>query len=76
MQASSSHFDALPASALVRLRQLLGPAGPVPWSAATHWRKVAAGKFPRPVHVSERITAWRVDEVRNWLASAAKGGAR
>jgi predicted DNA-binding transcriptional regulator AlpA len=34
-------------------------------------RGVKAGKFPAPVKLSERITAWRLDDVNAWLASNA-----
>jgi predicted DNA-binding transcriptional regulator AlpA len=32
---------------------------------------VNAGKFPAPVKLSERITAWRVEEVREWIETHA-----
>ena len=66
-------FDALPGSAFIRESQLVYdpnrpefPA-PLPFSAATLWRKVAAGTFPKPVKLSTRVTAWRVAEVRAFL---------
>jgi predicted DNA-binding transcriptional regulator AlpA len=66
-------FDDLPESAFVREAQLVidpkrpqYPA-PLPFSAATLWRKVAAGTFPKPVKLSTRVTAWRVSEVRIFL---------
>ena len=33
----------------------------------TLWRRVKAGTFPKPVKLSERVTAWRVEDVRQWL---------
>ncbi len=48
-------------------------ASVVPISAATLWRKVKAGEFPRPVKLYERVTAWRAEEVREWLDAQAKG---
>ncbi len=62
-----SGFDALPDSAFVRLNELL--AGVLPFSASTTWRKVKRHQFPQPIKVSEQITAWRVGEVRRWLAN-------
>ena len=41
----------------------------VPFSAATLWRRVGAGEFPRPVKLGPRITAWRVEDVREWIQS-------
>lgn len=62
-------FDDLPATGYVRQSQLI-PA-PVPFSSATLWRKVKLGEFPKPIKLSESITAWRVGEVRDWLESQA-----
>lgn len=73
-----SVFDALPDSAFVRESQLVQdpsrpeyPA-PLPFSAATLWRKVAAGTFPKPIKLSTRVTAWRVAEVRMFLQAPSE----
>ena len=60
-------FRELPATGYVRQSQLI-PA-PVPFSSATLWRRVKAGTFPKPVKLSERVTAWRVEDVRAWLSA-------
>ena len=66
-------FDDLPDSALVRLAQIVRDPRypkrrvPLPFSPATFWRKVKAGTFPKPVKLGERITAWRVGEIREWI---------
>ena len=72
-----SVFDALPDSAFIRESQLVTspkrpdhPA-PLPFSAPTLWRKVAAGTFPKPVKLSERVTCWKVSEVRAWMNAQA-----
>lgn len=44
----------------------------VPVSHATLWRWVKAGKFPRPVKLGDRVTAWNADEVRAWLAARCR----
>jgi prophage regulatory protein len=62
-------FGELPATGYVRQSQLI-PA-PVPFSSATLWRRVKAGTFPKPVKLSERVTAWRVEDVRQWLDARA-----
>lgn len=69
-----SVFDRLPDSAFIRESQLVQspkrpetPA-PLPFSAPTLWRKVKAGTFPKPVKLSERVTAWKVSDVRAWIA--------
>lgn len=70
-------FDTLPDSAYIREAQLVQspkhperPA-PVPFSAPTLWRKVKDGTFPKPVKLSARVTAWRVGDVRAWMAAQA-----
>jgi prophage regulatory protein len=68
-----STFDALPDSAFIRESQLvLSPKrpdipAPLPFSAPTLWRKVAAGTFPKPIKLSDRVTCWKVSEVRAWM---------
>lgn len=56
----------LPASGYIRQKQLLD--NHVPFSPATLWRKVKAGTFPLPVKLSDRVTAWNVADVRQWVA--------
>jgi len=69
-------FDELPESAFIREAQLvLDPKrpkyhAPLPFSAATLWRKVSAGTFPKPVKLSTRVTAWRVSDVRTFIRVA------
>ena len=66
-----SAFDLLPDSAYSRQSELLAssenPTAPIPFSPATLWRKVKAGSFPKPVKLSERVTAWNVGSVRDWM---------
>ncbi|MBP8140577.1 MAG: AlpA family phage regulatory protein [Acidovorax sp.] len=70
-------FDELPDSALVRQSQLVRDPKhptrptPLPFSPATFWRKVKDGAFPKPVKLGERITAWKVGDVRAWMAAQA-----
>ena len=70
-----SFFDALPDGAFIREAQLVqSPRRPdnlahLPFSAPTLWRKVKAGTFPKPVKLSQRVTAWKVGEVRAWIAA-------
>jgi prophage regulatory protein len=62
---ASRSFDALPDAGYARQAQIIPTV--VPFSSATLWRKVKAGEFPRPIKLSERVTAWRVGDVRQWL---------
>ncbi len=57
----------LPQTGFVRLPLLVGDKktgvpGLLPFSKSTIWRRVAAGTFPRPVKLSERVTAWRAED--------------
>ncbi|WP_413892897.1 helix-turn-helix transcriptional regulator [Candidatus Skiveiella danica] len=70
-------FDLLPDSAFIRESQLVqspkrpGSTAPLPFSAPTLWRKVKNGSFVKPYKLSERVTAWKVGEVRAWMAAQA-----
>lgn len=57
--------SALPLTGYIRQSQLIPHI--VPFSAATLWRKVKNGSFPIPVKLSERITAWKVEDIKNWM---------
>jgi len=62
-----------PKDGFVRQRQLI--PHPIPFSPATLWRKVAAGEFPAPLKLSERVTAWRCSDVTEWMSQqSAKNG--
>lgn len=65
-------FGALPTTGYVRLAQLHGNPkrgipGILPWSPATTWRRVRAGTFPAPIKLSEKVTAWRAEAIRQFL---------
>jgi hypothetical protein len=64
----------LPADGYVRLSQIIGdkdadpPIPPViPVSKSTWWQGVKIGRFPKPVKLGPRITAWRVSDIRALL---------
>jgi len=69
----ASGFDTLPNSAYIREAKLVqcpddpNCTGILPFSSPTLWRKVKSGTFPKPVKLSERVTAWKVQDVRAWL---------
>jgi prophage regulatory protein len=71
-QHAALDFDALPDCGLVRIADLVRP-GPLPCGAATIWRWVKAGKFPAPIKIGERFTAWPVSSVRAWLETQKQG---
>ncbi|WP_436296117.1 helix-turn-helix transcriptional regulator [Variovorax sp. LjRoot175] len=69
----SAWFDKLSDDAFLRLTNLVRtPSRPteeflLPFSASALWRMVSDGRFPKPIKLSERITAWRVRDIRSWL---------
>lgn len=77
MSEIAVHQAGLPATGFVRLSQLVNDrkhpdrAAILPFSSATLWRKVKTKNFPSPIKLSERITAWRVEDVRAWMESMA-----
>ena len=36
----------------------------VPVSKSTWWEGVRTGRFPKAVKLSERVTAWRVEDIK------------
>jgi len=59
----------LPLEGFVRagtLAKVLGVA------VVTVWRWTASGKLPKPVKLSERVTAWRAGEIRDWMNAQGK----
>ena len=81
LHADLSFFETLPDSALIREKLIIGPvykshgkmsvAPPriVPVSRSTWRRMVKAGQAPAPIKLHTGISAWRVGDLRNWLAS-------
>lgn len=67
-----SDSNDLPKTGFVRLKFILAPRGPIPVSKSTWWAGVKSGRFPKPVKLGPRITAWRVEEIR---ALIERGGA-
>lgn len=62
----------LPQTGYVRQPLLVGDSktgapGILPFSASTLWRRVRAGTFPAPLKLSERVTAWKAEDIRQWL---------
>jgi len=54
---------------LLRLPAVLAPAGPIPVGKSTWWAGVKSGRFPKPVKLGPRITAWRAEEIQALVAN-------
>jgi predicted DNA-binding transcriptional regulator AlpA len=61
----------LPSTGFVRLPGILAPNGPIPVSRSTWWAGIKDGRYPKPVKLGPRITAWRVEDIRALIAGAA-----
>lgn len=48
-----------------------GIAPILPVSSATFWRMVKSGHFPAAQKLSERVTAWKCEDVRQFLDAQA-----
>lgn len=63
-KANRRHSSQFPSAGYIRERRLLDF---MPFSRSTLWRRVADESFPAPVKIFERVTAWRVEDVRAWM---------
>ena len=52
---------ALPETGFLRLKQVLAL---IPVSKSTWWAGVATGRFPQPVRLTPRTTAWRACDIQ------------
>ena len=57
----------LPSHGLVRLNVILAPNGPIPVSRSTWWAGVKSGRFPKPIKLGPRITAWRAEDIHRLI---------
>ena len=57
----------LPAEGFARLPQVLAA---IPVSRSTWWNGVKSGRYPSPLKLGPRTTVWRVEDIRNLIASA------
>ena len=71
-RSRSVDFKNLSDDALVRERDVLQV---LPYSAATFWRRVNSGGFPKPIRLDGRVTCWRWGDVREWLRSQVEKAA-
>ena len=62
-----SQPNALPETGFVRLASILAPRGPIPVSKSTWWAGVKSGRFPKPVKLSIRCTAWRAEDIHELI---------
>lgn len=68
--AAPGHLSAIPDEGFVRLPVVLAH---FPVKKSTWWAGVKSGRFPQPVKLGPRMTAWKVEDIRALIAHA--GGA-
>lgn len=68
----------MPDTGFLRLPNIIGdptsrPPIPaiIPVSKSTWWAGVKSGRFPKPVKLGPRITAWRVEDIRALIRSGS-----
>jgi prophage regulatory protein len=62
-----SDIQSLPETGFVRLSAILAPRGPIPVGKSTWWQGVRDGRFPKPVKLGPKTTAWRVADIRELI---------
>jgi prophage regulatory protein len=69
----------LPEMGFLRLKQIIGdpdaspPIPPlIPVKRACWWQGVRTGRFPAPVKLAPKVTAWRVEEIRAYIQSGGQ----
>jgi prophage regulatory protein len=60
-----------PRTGFVRLASILAPHGPIPVGRSTWWAGVKTGRFPKPVKLGPRTTAWKVEDIRSLIEKAS-----
>lgn len=60
------HNHYLPETGFVRLPDVLKV---FPVSKSTWWAGVKDGRYPKPVKLGPKMTAWRVEDIRALIAS-------
>lgn len=65
-------MNELPKTGFLRLPAIVAPHGLIPVSKSTWWAGVKSGRYPKPVKLSTRVTAWRVEDIRAFIDGGVK----
>jgi len=60
----------LPETGFLRLPDVLRL---IPVGKSTWWTGIAKGMYPKPVKIGERISAWRVEDIRALIDRLSEG---
>ena len=61
----------LPETGFVRLKQVLKF---IPVSSSGWWDGVKTGKYPKPIKLGPRMTAWKVEDIRDLIKKLGSEG--
>ena len=56
---------------LLRLRQVIAPEGPLPISRSAWWLGVKEGRYPKPIKLGPRTTAWRSEDIEELVSKCS-----
>jgi hypothetical protein len=70
-----TRLQSLPSTGFLRLAQIIGDAKAdppipalIPIGKSSWWAGVRDGKYPQPIKLGPRTTAWRVDDILALIA--------
>jgi len=64
-------MQTFPDTGFVRLHQILTV---IPIGKSSWWDGVKKGRFPKPIKLSERCTAWKVEDIKNLIKQLSENG--
>jgi predicted DNA-binding transcriptional regulator AlpA len=64
-------YKNMPQAGLMRLPEVLKY---IPVSKSTFWAGVKSGRFPAPIKLTARTTAWRVRDILDFIEQLGQGG--
>jgi predicted DNA-binding transcriptional regulator AlpA len=74
-----THGPTIPETGFVRLRNIIGdpkadPPIPaiIPVSRSSWWLGIKSGRYPKPTKLGPRISAWRAEDLRDFIQAHAK----
>jgi len=73
-------MNKLPEIGYLRLRQIIGDSKSrpqispiIPVGKSTWWNGVKSGRYPKPIKLGPRTTAWRVEDIRELIVQINHG---
>jgi prophage regulatory protein len=70
VREADTQGSALPPTGFLREPQVLEL---IPISRSSWWAGVRAGRYPEPVRIGPRTTAWRAEDIYGLIAKLARG---